>query len=71
MVIPEALDMSSEKKIYVKNYEKATVKVTISESEVRVWISKDSIPVFRLKTKGKVTVSTPKLLSGIIDAIVE
>ena len=63
--------MSSTKKMYVKKYEEASSKVTISENEVRVWISKDSIPVFRLKTKGKVTVSTPRLLTGIIDVIVE
>ena len=63
--------MSSENKIYLKNYEKTDAKVTISDTEVRVFISKDSFQVFRLKTKGKVTVSTPKLLSGIIDVIVE
>ena len=63
--------MSSKNKIYLKNYEKVRAKVTLSDNEVRVVVTKNDIPIFRLKTKGKVTVSTPKLLTGIIDVIVE
>ena len=61
----------SPKKIYVKNFEKIDVKVTLSDDEVRVWVTKDGITMFRLKTKGKVNVSTPKILTGVIDVTVE
>ncbi|HJX24005.1 MAG TPA: hypothetical protein VJ574_06370 [Candidatus Bathyarchaeia archaeon] len=63
--------MSSKNKIYLKNYEKVSAKVTLSDNEVRVVVTKNDMPIFRLKTKGKVTVSTPKLLTGMIDVIVE
>ena len=63
--------MSSKNRIYSKKYEKVGAKVTLSDNEVRVLVTKNDVPIFRLKTKGKVTVSTPKLLTGIIDVIAE
>ena len=61
----------SSKKIYVKNFQEVDAKVTLSDDEIRVWVIKDGITMFRLKTKGKVNVSTPKILTGIIDITVE
>ena len=63
--------MSSKNKIYLKNYEKVSAKVSVSYNEARVVVTRRDMPIFRLKTKGKVTVSTPKLLTGMIDVIVE
>ena len=62
--------MSSKNKIYVRNHKKSRCEGDLSDNEVRVWVIKDSIALFRLKAKGKVTVSTPKLLTGIIDVTV-